>query len=120
MSGPSPTHEKSSGLGPGRGSLMIALGEYFLRNSRRGYSRKSCSDSGTEIWNRKAKPYQRLGFLPNILRFARAEQAQEAKRARARNPTVSKSEIDHHFAADPPGELCNLDEDLLQFWVLGK
>src|SRR5215813_9868927 len=58
--------------------------------------------------------------VTKFLRFARVEQAQEAKRARARNPTVSKSEIDHHFAADPLGELCNLDEDLLQFWVLGK
>jgi len=36
------------------------------------------------------------------------------------NPTVSKIEIDHHFAANPLGELRNLDEDLLQFWVLGK
>jgi len=25
---------------------------------------------GTELWNRKAKPFQRLGFVPNILRFA--------------------------------------------------
>jgi hypothetical protein len=50
-----------------------------------------------------------------FLRFARAQQAQEAKRASATNPTVSKIEIDHHFAADPLGELCNLDKDLLQF-----
>src|SRR5215831_9038189 len=59
-------------------------------------------------------------FHTVCMRFARAGQAQEVKRASARNPTVSKSEIDHHFAADPLGELCNLEEDLLQFWVLGK
>jgi hypothetical protein len=52
--------------------------------------------------------------------FAHAEQAQKAKRANVTNPTVSKIEIDHHFAADPLGEFCNFDEDLLQFWVLGK
>jgi hypothetical protein len=33
----------------------------------RGRSRKSCPDSGTEFRNRKAKPYQRFGFVPNIL-----------------------------------------------------
>ena len=56
----------------------------------------------------------------NFLIFARDEHAQETQRASATNPTVSKIEIDHHFAADPFGELCNLDEDLLQFWVLEK
>jgi hypothetical protein len=61
------------------------------------------------MWIKKAQFDQPLGFEPDILRFAHAEQAQEAKRASATNPTVSKSEIDHHFAADPLGELCNLD-----------
>ncbi len=36
------------------------------------------------------------------------------------NPTVSKIEGDHHFAANPILELCNLAENLLQFLVLGK
>ena len=39
MSGLSPTQEKSSGLAPGRGSLMIAAGVYFLRNSASHQSR---------------------------------------------------------------------------------
>jgi hypothetical protein len=36
--------------------------------------------------------------------------------SRRDEPAASKSEIEHHFSADPLGELCDLDEeDLLQF-----
>jgi hypothetical protein len=56
---------------PGSPQLGKLAGEVLRLGRDAGVAVNHAPKSGTELWNRKAKFFQRLGFVPNILSFAR-------------------------------------------------